>query len=740
MRARRMTIAAVAAIFVVAFALRWATLASLDGDDHASLWTATAFLKGDRPFRDVIDLGTPLYSGMSALAQAIAGYRVVGEVFLGTALVAFAFATAFHLAWRASGSVAVAAGLTVLGVLVATERGLYSYPKTFVYPLGLWLSWRYIDRPTLLRAVALAFSVAVAFGYRHDHGAYVGAGAAAAVLAAHWREGGRRIVYGWLRVGGALLLLVSPYLMLIQAQGGIVQYFQDRIQVFRGEDASSRRSVWFSVDSGAPAHWLSIDPPRRARVFVEWKPEITSATRLALEQQYSLTNGADPKKGLYEYVLTDVSRDNLAALVGDSRIVDRSGISVSYRDRADGSKAVEEVAATEAPPADAPPSARALVEIQWNSSLPEPERAALERQYGLLDYRSKWEYALADVSTDNIRAIVEDPWAFDTGLIDRDTYRPMEESWLVRVQRSIPLLRISIAPRYWHRYNAGIALHYLAYTLPYIMLVMLAAHRMRGLRGGHMTHAPEKMFAAVVMMAVAYFALLRREGYFADHAAATALLSACVVGQASNSMRLRRQPAARIVAGVVAGLVLVVSLFATLTYASSLESFANLPGVWEKSVRAFKAYSTSPPIDEYAPQGSTGDRGLIRYIYECTRPDDRIWILTDLYTFPYYAERRFVGHIYWSRDLLINNLEYQRKTIATVDKEEVPIILALGGRRPLQYLESYPLVHQYAARRYTSHYTVPEDNIQRGDLFWLSTDGRRKPAGTYERLGLPCFK
>ena len=35
---------------------------------------------------------TPLYWGMSALAQAATGYRLVGEVALGITLVAFAFA------------------------------------------------------------------------------------------------------------------------------------------------------------------------------------------------------------------------------------------------------------------------------------------------------------------------------------------------------------------------------------------------------------------------------------------------------------------------------------------------------------------------------------------------------------------------------------------------------------------------------------------------------------------------
>lgn len=737
-----MRILAVAAVFAAAFLVRWATLSSLTGDDHYLLWAATGFLQGDRPFRDFVELGAPLYWAMSALAQAIAGHRVIGEVALGTSLVAFAFAISFRLAWRASGSLAVAAGLTALALLVVTQRELYSYTKIFVYPLGVWLCWRYIDRPTLLRASALALGVAVAFGYRHDHGAYVGVGAAAAVLAAHWSEGHRRIILAWLRVGVALVLLLFPYLALMQVNEGIVPYFQERMHLASVVDATSRRPVRFTVDRAAPEYWFRIDPPRPARVFVEWKPEVAHTTRIALERQYSLTNGLDPKKGSYEYLLTDVSADNLTALVADSRIVDRRGISVSYRETEAGSKVLDQVAATEQTPPDAPPAARAVVEIQWKHGLGEAERASLERRYGLLDNRSKWEYALTDLGDDNIRAIVQDPRVYDTGLIDRDTYRPMEESWLIRMQRSMPLFRISIAPRYWYTENAGVTLHYLSLALPYILFIMLAADRIRGTRGGRMSHAPEKMFAAAVMMAVAHFALLRRDGYFADHVAVAAVLGACALGHAFGAAQVRQRTAARIVSGGIAGIALVVVTFATITYASPLgvASSAGMDdgGIWNKSVRLFQTYSTSPPIDAYAPRGATGDRGLIRYVYECTRPDDRVWVLSDLFAFPYYAERRVVGHIYWQAGLLANP-GFERRMIDKVDKAEVPLILGLGGRGPLDYLASYPSVRKYVAQRYTNHYAVPDENLQREQVFWLLTDSRREPTGTYELLGLPCF-
>ena len=744
-RRRVLHVGVLAAAFVFAFAVRWLTYTGLGGDDHWSLWTAATFLKGDLPFRDFVDVGDPLYWGMSALAQWIVGYRIVGEVLLGTVLIATAFALAFNLAWQASGRLWVAALLTVMALLLVTTTELYSYPKIFIYPLGLWLCWRYVDKPTLARAIALAAGVAVAWGYRHDHGLYVGIGAAAAVLATHWPEGPRRVLAAWTRFGVALLLLLAPYLILIQANEGIVPYVLARLAIARQLDAAGRTFIRFTIDRTAPSHWIRIDPPRPAQVQVDWKPEVANDVRVALERQYSLTDGLAPKHRLYEYFLTDTSRDNLVALMSDQRIAERRGISLSYRET-NGSQVLSEAVATEAAPPDAPPGARARVSIQWDRALAEAELPALERRYGLLDAtpdRNRWAYTLTSVSTNNIRAIIEDSHVYDTGLIDRSSYRPMEESSGIRLQRTVPLLRLSVAPRYWHGLNAAVWLYYVFFALPPIVLIMLARDRVSGTGRGVLPNARAKMLAAAVMMAVANLALLRKLGYISDHGNMVAILGAWVIGQAFAGGRPR--PVAAVLPAMAAGLLLFVSAFATITYVSPLNTLATagfnegVQGTLDKAVRSFRGYATSPPIDEYAPPGTTGDRGLLRYIYECTRPDDRIWLLSETYAVHYYTERRVVGHIYWGMGFLATP-EYQRRTIERIDKQEVPFILAIGGKGALEYLEAYDLVHDYAARRYTTHHVIPEDKVERGLSIWLSTDGRRKATGTYELFGLPCFK
>lgn len=745
-RSRATQISVFAAVFVLAFIARWLTYNGLGGDDHWSLWTASVFLKGDLPFRDFVELGDPAYWGMSAIAQYITGYRVIGEVVLGTTLIALGVALGFHMAWQASRSLAIAAIVTCIAMLLVTGSKLYVYQKVFLYPFGLWLCWRYIDKPTLLRAAALAAGVVFAWGYRHDHGIYVGIGAATAVLATHWKEGARQVGFAWARFGIVLLLIMAPYLTLIQVNEGVIPYIRERLRIARMLDTAGRKDVWFNPDATAPPHWLRIDPPRPAHVIVDWKPEVTPETRMSLERQYSLTNGVDPKQRMYEYFLTDVSPDILAALITDARIVDRKGISQAFREMPDGSRVRSDITATQPPESDAPPEARAIVSIQWSATLAAAERAALERQYRLLDptpTRNKWDYSLADVSTSNIRAIVEDPHVYDTGLLFRDTFRPMEESSLVRLQRAIPLLRVSIAPRYWHPVNGAVWLYWLSFALPVIVLVMLGVDWIRGRTREGMPNAAAKLFAAAVMVEVVDVALLRKAGNFSEHADVIAVLGAFVLGSAFASFRWRSLRGG--LTAAVAAIALVVSTSAAIIFVSPFNALAlagfndGWHGAWAKARGSFESYATSPPIDEYAPPGTTGDRGLLRYIYECTRPDDRIWLLTETYTVPYYTERRVVGHIYWSMGLLATP-EYERRIIDQVDKEEVPFIMSFGGDRPFQNLESYPLVHEYAQKRYTTRHAIPEDKVDRGLSIWLLTDGRRKPTGTYELFGLPCFK
>ena len=594
-------------------------------------------------------------------------------------------------------------------------------------------------------------------------------------------------------MGVMLLVLIAPFLIYVQANGGVTPYFHDRIATARHLDAGNRQDVWFDPLTPGPSQWFFMAPPPPARVHVDWRPDVSPDVRMALEERYSLTDPLAPKQQLYEYELKDTSPATLTALIADPKAAEvkdipavivvewhasadperRRELEGRYHlrnprpnpDDASGRSSVYDIvdvskanlleldadahlrrrepprAATAAPSSEG--ASAPVVRIQWRTDLGDAERAGLEQTYRLEDAtpgRNRWEYALTDVSRANVQRLVEDAHVYDTGLIHRDTYRPMEETWWTTAQRGIAPLRLRISPALLNVHNAGVWLYYVSYALPLLVLAALAVVLLRGASLAALPRETAMVLVVAAMMAVANLALLRRLGYFSDHVGMATLFGAFVLGRTLTGPRHRTVVGA--LSAVAAGVLLAVTVVSTVTYASPIGVVRTIrlgngvTGAWDRGVQLFRSYSVSPPIDEYAPPNSVGGRAVIRYIYECTRPDDRIWLLSDLHTFPYYTERRIIGHPYWDKGFL-NTPEYQQKILERIDGERVPLVVQLGGGRPLAYLEPYTQIYEYAARRFSQHYTAADDS---GAVFWISTDSRRQPTGTYERLGLPCFR
>jgi hypothetical protein len=81
------------------------------------------------------------------------------------------------------------------------------------------------------------------------------------------------------------------------------------------------------------------------------------------------------------------------------------------------------------------------VSVRWAADVGPQDRAALERKYDLRngepDRDTTWRYDLGNRSRDNIRALVYDPAARDTGYINRDTFADRGRDVVVR-RRSLP--------------------------------------------------------------------------------------------------------------------------------------------------------------------------------------------------------------------------------------------------------------------------------------------------------------
>ena len=318
---------AAAAVALVTAATRFLTLEMrLTGDDHFGLWIASAVLHGAAPNRDIFDAGVPLTWWLSLLGQWLSGYRVIGEVAIGTLFEAFAFALAFVLTWRVSRSALVATALLPICLILLLATKLYSYPKFFLYPLILATAWGYIARPSTRRMFGLAAGLAVAFLFRHDHGAYTAIGASAAILLLP----GGRSMSGLMRVarlGLCTILLLSPWLAWIASTEGLVNYFTARAQLSAAAGIAAARPS-FGVTAVGPSPRGFIEPLESARIGVSWTG-FDDPQREARERQYGLVPTGQADDGTPTYELRDTTLHNIEALARDPRIDGLTGIDVT---------------------------------------------------------------------------------------------------------------------------------------------------------------------------------------------------------------------------------------------------------------------------------------------------------------------------------------------------------------------------------------------------------------------------
>ena len=220
------------AVTAAALLFRLAT-ASIVNDDYLHLSVAQQIVLGDVPVRDFIDPGEFLFNYTSAAAQVVMGRRMLSEVLLDVVFLALGHGLVFLLAWRASGSRIIALLVTVLSAVLVTR--LYSYPKIFLYALALVTLWKYADDRRSRTLLWASVFTAVAFLFRHDHGARVGIAMAAMLVMAHWTDGWRVIARKILMFGGATASLLLPFLVFVQLQGTGFSYWRNMLESGRTE-------------------------------------------------------------------------------------------------------------------------------------------------------------------------------------------------------------------------------------------------------------------------------------------------------------------------------------------------------------------------------------------------------------------------------------------------------------------------------------------------------------------------
>jgi len=166
----------------------------------------------------------------------------------------------------------------------------------------------------------------------------------------------------------------------------------------------------------------------------------------------------------------------------------------------------------------------------------------------------------------------------------------------------------------------------------------------------------------------------------------------------------------------------------------------------ERLPNTFARLTASPPIDGLASAHDAlridragwlelgyGDRSklMIRYMYECGAPGDRIFVSGHTpYQISYYVERPLAGgHLYW-RDLWRSDPRREQQSLDLLRHQSVPF--AFSTHEPLlDYLKAYPHIHAYMLANYIE--------IE-GSSGHLLVDRRRTPVRAFGTLGFPCFR
>jgi hypothetical protein len=233
-----------AGIFVASWLFRFndpgGGFAGLTDDHFFYVVRGWQILFGDLPVRDFVDHGAPLYYYIAAAVQALFGRGTLSELAFSTTALSVGAVMTFLLATRASGS--IWAGLTACLLHVWLGPRFYNYPKILVYAAAIPLLWWFANRQSPQLRLGIAVVTVIGFLLRHDHGAFVAIATVVLMLSLTELRLAERIrhlaIYGLL-----VVLLVAPYFIFIQANGGLVSYFR-QASAWAERDRAREPVVW----------------------------------------------------------------------------------------------------------------------------------------------------------------------------------------------------------------------------------------------------------------------------------------------------------------------------------------------------------------------------------------------------------------------------------------------------------------------------------------------------------------
>lgn len=205
----------------------------------------------EHPFADYRDPGYFLSLYLSAAAQELTGGSLLGEAVLASVAIATAGALVFWLSASATGSLSI--GVAAAALAWHLPPRYYDFDKVLFYTLGVWLCWRYFDRPTRARLCAAGAITALAGLFRYDNGLYILVAFITAIVLRRWARPSQ-IVADLGAYSGAIVVALAPALIFVQLTTGLPE--------------AGRQIVTYAIREGARSQLFRLPPPAFTAEFV----------------------------------------------------------------------------------------------------------------------------------------------------------------------------------------------------------------------------------------------------------------------------------------------------------------------------------------------------------------------------------------------------------------------------------------------------------------------------------------
>jgi hypothetical protein len=255
--------------------------------------------------------------------------------------------------------------------------------------------------------------------------------------------------------------------------------------------------------------------------------------------------------------------------------------------------------------------------------------------------------------------------------------------------------------------------------------------------------SPERRAVAIGLLAMAaivnvFFLRANLAQRFGDAAGPVVLLTAWAAGESRGfAGRITRPLATATPIAILAVMLSAASIFGHV--ASSLQT-GGLSRSWTVTTARFgdvRADLSRLPPDTWQPDDAQGTLVAARYVAECTAPDDYLLVAAYNPEIPVFARRRFAaGQATVSLSFYKSEAD-QRRALARLQQQSVPIILADARDFDEGFVADYPLLAEYVTHAYRRAGTITVDHEPR---FLVFAKADLPARGTDAALGLPCFR